>query len=477
MNRRGVVWPGPENDLSVGKSIRSRIALLEALCLLVIAVCFGFYMLSQDRGIKLIRLLIPMAVCFLMGMRFVERPGRDYCHWLCVGLLFAAWTTLIFIIHGDHYLETSFLDLFGIFAAWAVALSFAFSKNQNGAEKGLVAVMVVYLLVSVFLSVLGLYVSFTGKTLMVPVLDNCIRLVSGRLSLGSYPNTSAELIWFGIISAVYLGIRSRKLWVCIIMGVLALGQYVAMILTASRITIVCSSSLIAIVVFAALCQDKNKRQLRFVKAGLVTVAVIAALLFLYPGTVKVQNAVIYARQEIQTEEGMYAVKTGTAVKHRELVGKSFTTGNGRTRIWSACFDIIQEKPTILLIGLKVNQLSKGLLDRSNMIGQNNISDSHSSWLQLLMLFGIPGLLPALYFLYHLLKSCINILLRLPTIHDLRPVVLVGAVIGCLAISLMESSFLTGRIRYFDFIFFLMAGFVLYDGKQSAICSKSKNIED
>lgn len=117
------------------------------------------------------------------------------------------------------------------------------------------------------------------------------------------------------------------------------------------------------------------------------------------------------------------------VMTRPLDLQTVFTLTERTKIFSACFKLIKDNPSVLLHGV----LTKDILRELNryIVSSDVYYHTHNAWLQVLVNVGLPGLLLVLYMTWMAIRSSWRILFRRPA--EKIPLAECWLAFGCLAL--------------------------------------------
>jgi len=146
----------------------------------------------------------------------------------------------------------------------------------------------------------------------------------------------------------------------------------------------------------------------------------------------------------------------SVVDNRKLLGN--WTFTGRTEIWESGIIAIKENPRVALFGESSKDFMKGV----NHILRSQVNPSvkeyknhmHNSFMQVLMLFGVPGLLLVLAWTVLMVKNMLRLFFsKMAPLHDKF---LTVPLAGVFVISLAEV-FIFGSLDTITIVFYLIAG--------------------
>lgn len=284
-----------------------------------------------------------------------------------------------------------------------------------------------------------------------------------RLQVFAGPNIDAECLLIGIAFTLLFFFKTEKRWGKGLLLIAAAVQFIAVMLTNCRTVLYATCAMIAGIVFFGVFKGGWKR---FLVGGLLAVAVFGSLLVLSdgvygihikhtgnPNSVMGKESVQAAAEEDDTAEEKMAEASDTMVRKRSVFNR-FGNFGGRAPVWKSALQAARWNPKIML---------RGTPYVSNAISQpewpHPMEHTHNSWLEMLVAFGLPGLLVGLYFAFLALRGAAFLLLRKDTQMPHR---IVALLVLCLLLTgLTEPSLFAGYV-FFHFVhvvFFLTTGYV------------------
>lgn len=269
-------------------------------------------------------------------------------------------------------------SLVGIYAAWTDKLFYGFTKD--------------------YLRLMGRELEYK-RTLFWGVSGHRLRLIAGT-------NQSGAIQQMTVLMAFCCGLCAEGKRARILYFLAAVPLLLALALTDARTAIIGLSAGVAVMAFAGVYQGLRSRKrksgaalapaLRWTVSLLVMLAAFAAAVLLI-----LQITPAFNQVKLQgILPSAYAESPGTVeVSNR---GFDFTESmfSGRVEVWRAVFQVLQEKPKILLVGSS----KLGTMYRVNEILNYPYGHCHNMILQILMESGIPGLLLVLGFLIPILRN-------------------------------------------------------------------------
>ena len=292
-----------------------------------------------------------------------------------------------------------------------------------------------------------------------------------RLHALWHPNISACFFMIGIgFSAAFLE-QVRKPLVKVLLLAAMVLQFLAMSLTNCRTMLLMTGALLGGIVFFRIFRGSWKQLL----LGLLAAALVLAGSFKLSGMVFRWNndhlvANLQAAQEeslpsaeaVQTEmaadtESAEIDEAGIIVSEnwQGSLAADMRTLNGRTIIWGATLQTIQDNRSLLLWGTEYPGL---------MISWYNpweVVHSHNSWMEALMRMGLPGLLFSLVFTAMSLWSSARLLLGKGTERWKKTIAMMTLCV--MVAGFLEPYLFITNVYYhiLDFVFFFCTGYLDY----------------
>lgn len=413
------------------------------------------------------------------------------------GMLLSAvsvlWYAAAQLQHHLNHMETGNFGLFAV--AYLLAFPFAMVTEDGEENVGLKWIGGIHVAFSLLMA------GLTALLLLEAVpsfLSSRVLWAGARASVFWHPNGSAFVLMLGIGFSLYFLAQQKNKWKKYAMGVLIALQFCTITLTNSRTTIFLSCALIAGTVFFAIWKGSWKQ---FLAGAVAAVAILAILLFAYNGlfdlhkqaqidkllkqeeqkTEQVQNqpapAVTKPKAEKQsTEEDQKTTEEAPKTKNNQKLRVDKKTGeitivgaggtnqkslskdlgslNGRTKIWKAAFSALRDNPVIGIWG--TYYVSAEISFRNSF----NVVNAHNSWIQALMLLGIPGLLVTVAYTVIAVWNLWALMWRKD--EDISKKIVAMIVICLLLASVLEAYLFTGEdiTNCENFLFFLCAGYLV-----------------
>lgn len=407
-------------------------------------------LLTYERGHAIMQGYMAALVFAMVGICLFRGAYReDRVYWL--GLAFAAWYALTRALNGDHYLQYDYNQYRVVCMAATYGLAFPMAAMLNDAEKRraldrIAAVLTAVLAVIVWTGVIA---ALQGEIITVPFFKSQFGIMGGRLYvLGQHPNITAAISLCGAFMLIYLVASHWRPWLLLPAVPLGAGFFMALPLADSRTGMV--AFLLGVVIVAAVGFQRLRlpakwRRIIMIVCLVAIVAVVAAVGF--------DAAVGIVTRTTDGEQ---------VISQRSLLA-DLSTLTGRTGVYAAIFPTFAENPPALLKGFDEAEMVAAVNRHTPMY----YFHMHNSYLQTLMLTGLPGLLAALWLTWRLLSATVRVLF----------------VRGCgitpaqkLLTALPATLFLQGMLEHYLFLdsshysilnllFCLFAGYVIRLGRQ------------
>jgi len=451
-------------------------------------------------------IMIPCAI-FLYAAFARQKTGTAKAL-LGMGLVMTAWFVFVQAVHHHTSMDTRPLGMF--FSVYLLALPFAALTREGESCNGLKMWTVGFLGGVMVLLVIAAFL-LAGR---VPSsLLSSVWYDYGRLNVMTHPNNFGGTLMIGVGLCLTMISMAKHVWVKGALWALVVLQFVVMALTNCRSAVIMGSLLLAGFVFFAISKGGF---LRFVAGAVAAVLVAAGCFF---GSQELfarhQKRILETMPIAQTlpmqdvaEESHPVLALATQTINRRVradvpvnqgrviasaapgsIGNSpqrplletFPSFGGRTPIWQEEIKSIKQFPRVALLGI---DYVREYLERT---GNHPYAHSHNSWMEVLMILGIPGLVLASVF------TLMAVWLVLATLFGkgakLWQKTVALLVICILGISVTEPYlFLSGLVmsqghmfHHIDFTFFLCLGYLAYwraEAKRArrAVAAGTPNVE-
>lgn len=459
-----------------------------AACVLM-AACAAIFMISQLRYSTKLTFMdyapYPVAavvLCWLLRGEYKARP----VYWL--GAAFVVWYGVTRVLIRDVYGRQPFYYYAELGMIYLFAFAFARAMGEETRLRVLDWFARVTIAVVTAASVLGLYVVIRGQSLSFANERYCTVMLDGRLwTFGINPNICAVFIVMALLLTVYLMLRRQKWWGYAVGAVVLVVNYLALQATDSRTAklslLACVAVLAAVLIAKAF---KRRSALRW--AAIVGAAAAAVLICYFGFSLGAQalngGAAAYARREsrlaaetVMSEETVTAEEATEAaaveaVAERELVD---SYGSGRVRIYQCFFSYLNDHPSVLLKGANnftIRLMSCYELENPTAYMMIHL---HNSFFQTLAATGVPGLLLVLAICVFLLIYSLRILFsrERTAAEKMLPIFLLVLIVDSVAESPLFVPYDEATNSFFNFFFFLCAGYVVELGQKSAAPRSSR----
>lgn len=396
--------------------------------------------------------LIPC--CLFLGAVLGSSPGAFGKGTLLLGGVMVLWTFLCQLWQmaaGEGMNAVS-----GAWAAYLLAFPFAACMEDGDRQKGLKAMAWLYTAGSLALSLMGLLLLLAGC--LPQGLAERIEWDGARFMAGWHPNITACILMIGTGFAMGFSFETSNKWGKAAWTGAALLQFFMMILTHSRTSVLISCAMLGGLVFLRILRGKNGKR---IVVGLLAAAMTAGMLFVLSEVVYdwhyQQRVQEYLDSQQQTEP-QSSPDAGEQIRLPSDSGQGTLTGdlktlNGRTIIWKAAFQAVRYQPMLKWRGTSY----VGLTITNN--GSFPVDHGHNSWVQVMVRYGVPGLILALVFTWIALTRGIVVMFRGNSTMWQRTVALLTL---CLMGTGFLEPYLFGESTLFHFVnvlFFLCTGYL------------------
>ena len=393
------------------------------------------------------------------------------------GLLFVLWYLLTRVLLGNGLLTRSFVVLVEMSILYGLAFPFARLSGDTDRRKVLDVLALVFVVVLAAAAWLGVYFLVTGTGFYMPLSGEFYGKspVHERLQvLGQNANHTAMLMNLGFFFTLYLlAGHFKKRWIA--PAVLAmLGFYFALVLTNSR------TSTIAFVICFGYAAGVLASRLPVVrrpwKAAVIVLVVLLALLASYKSMDVSMNLLTRAAaahraavsQSLPVEENAEAAEESAAeplVNTREIE-LNLSSMSYRGDIYLAVLPVLRAEPDILLRGT----MEDDMMSKIAAVCGYEYLHMHNSFLQVLMLLGIPGLLFALWLVLRGVLASLKLLFgKTRAAEKLLPLIPMALLITSMAESLVFVPWMNLCWSLVNFLFLMVAGYLIESGDKLSFC--------
>lgn len=413
-----------------------------------------FVMLSYVRGILVMQHYVSPLIFAFTGMTlFAGRYGKRLDYWL--GVAFAFWYVVSRMLLKELYLNDSFLFFTNLCCAYLLAFPFAHTMDDVQRRTGLKAAAAVFVAgygLMAWLSVLG---ALLGGVIVLPWLGTELGVSAelSRLVAGSHPNISGCLFLIAMMLGVWLIAQKPRRSVIVPVALLGIGLYIAVALTVSRTVMLQVSCLAAGLVVLGALRLRIPALWKRLAIGLLAGALCAALMFVsfgwvVDGVAGMSNGLRASAETVQET----AAPTAQPVVENRSLAKDLATMTGRTDIYRSIAQLIKDRPSVLLAGMRNSELVQVLhqyIDNEH---------THNSFLQTLVNMGLPAMLLAIWFATRALWVSIRLVFssKASFADQVLAVALLVLLVGTIPEPYLFSEYLTAC----NMPFFLMLGYAI-----------------
>ena len=397
--------------------------------------------LMQSYGAALIFALIGVCLC-----RRAYRSDRVYA----LGLVFAAWYALTRVLNGDHYLQYDYNQYRVVCMAATYGLAFPLAAmlgdegkapragpRRRGAHSGDRGGVLA-----------GRDCRAAGRGHYRPVFGSQFGIMEdGRLYvLSQHPNFTAAFSLCGLCMLIYLVVSRWKLWVLIPAAAAGAGMFMALPLSDSRTGMI--AFLLCVVIAAAVGFQRLPIPAKWRRiAGIACVVVLVAVVAVagFGAAVKVVST---------TSDGEQVIS------QRSLLA-DLATLTGRTDVYAAVPATFAQHPLAMLKGFDELEMMPAVNDNVEM----HYNHMHNSFLQTLMLTGVPGLLAALWLTWRIVSALVRVLVVRGGGITPAQKLLVLLPAALIVQGMLEHYLFVDSYSILNFLFFLFSGYVVRLGRQ------------
>lgn len=467
----------PENT----KQSRKNWMLFNTLALLIIFAASSFASLGPYQWWHFKQFWYPVLgaalmtcyICFgLKNNRLEEKVLVAFCVWLVISR----------VLNGDWFLATDGTVVFDI-ALSCMFLTVCIILPDAKRRKALDAFAVVSILLYTFGAVLGIYTAITGNIIPNPLYESDLSSMSNlRLYIfDNNPNASGCWMFICIFFIIYLFFRYKNPVIRTVLVLFGLTDYTALALTASRSCMlgcaVCMAMLVAVLAFKYLKVKKTGYKVLTLAVALCVAGPLCYSGFSGARHLAGKAAVDY--MESKQSEEVYAEESSvrpaySAENLSSYVQLSSETDesdssqdddifkdergfedSGRLPIYKAGIISLKDEPARLFRGCLYDDVMK----TSWPYLTKEYAHMHNSYLEVLHLVGLPGLLLVIAFTVLLVIRAVRLLFSESEKADMAVKSLVLFLPGYFIYNMLETS----MFIYQDFrsiSLFLIAGAVI-----------------
>lgn len=446
-------------------------AKLPFYCLIAVGIMNFLLMVMGDLWSRfaycLINGLFIIPCMLILGSACARGLTRSAKRNLCLCLAVVAWFVIVQFQRG-YCLQLQH----GYWLAWDTRMiglylmAFPFAAITRDDETGLKMIAKIYIAASL---VFAVYAAMLLLNCLPSFLKQSVFWMGARLLIFRHPNIVGSVLMVGIGFCIFLWLQAEDKWKKWLLAIVFILLFMTLTLTNSRTCIIITCALVGGVVFFSLYKDTGGWK-RFVIGAVAALAVMLSLFLATNILWKVHNNFLISQYTAQQAEQVQqpehpsedapalSIVTNNATGELELTGggqgsleNDFWTFNGRLGIWKAALPAIRTHKSILIWGS--SNISETL---SEFYG--HIAHSHNSWLEVLLGYGLLGLLIGLIFTWLAVRNAISLLWNKNQALWKKAVALLTL---CLLLEAFLEPFLffaTIEYHYIDFVFLLCIGY-------------------
>lgn len=457
------------NDMIRSWKEESRTRKLQYGCVLLalLVELIFFSPPAQDSGAAWLLvnyfLVVPCGLFLLLTLlRGINRKGRAS---LVLGLVMLAWAVVaegIRLISGIGLIEPGVIAFY-----YALALPMAFALDDSRRQWGITALAVVFVLegVRLCLQTAGLALGILPET-----YAKFICWDGARLLQMFHPTTCAMLLMLGMGCSLALSLRTKKIWLRVLLIALAAAQFGVQTLTNGRNAVGFTCLMLGGMLFCLIRGTGWKRA----PLALAAAVALAGLLFMTSQKLfkvheqhMIETAVraAQASQAESNDQAGEALPTPTEQPGRQppqinengylmienpqqSLRQDLFSFNGRTDIWKEAVRGVGRHPSILLYG--TDSVAQVLAED----GKTSAEHTHNSYLETLYTLGLPGLLLGLAITLLALRAGVILLWKNEDLWQSSVAIMTLCVLGC---SLLEPYLFAAKSYHHYLCVFFLTG--------------------
>ena len=393
-----------------------------------------------------------------------------------LGIVMVLW---FLIVEMNRRINNNPLQSLTIFVAvYLIALPFASITQDQNRQVGIRLASGIYIAAALFLLAFGLILLVNGD--FSGALRSQVYWDGPRLFVIHHPNITSRIFMIAVALCMGFFGKARKRWVKILMLLATILLFAAIALTNCRAVILVTCFILGGNAFFLICNNNRKRiLLGAVAAVMVAVALFLSSNWLYQWNLSrlVSQSTMQTAQEqvsvLEASDSDMADSTYEVILPEEtpldadpewsMAGNGnsgqgtllsdLPTLNGRSRIWAAVFQKIQDDPAILL---------RGTIDTRLVLHNMH---THNAWLEALIVLGLPGFILVLLFTWEAAWGSLCLLWHTGIGMFEKNIALL--MLSSMVASLLEPSLFATYLEwdFFNFFFFLCLGYLTLWKKQ------------
>lgn len=400
-------------------------------------------LLTYDRGHAVMQNYCAAPVYALIGVSMYRGDYRGNRLYL-LGLFFVGWYALTRMLNGDHYLQYSYnrYRLISLSATYGLALPFAHVLRDAKDRRALDALALGLTATLAALVGLALVSALLGRLIVIPFFQSEFGMKESRLIiLSQHPYFTAFISLAGFFMTLYL-LSAHWKPLFLAPALLCLGVFTAgIVLTTSRTAFVVFAFtlvLAAMILLSRLNLSRRRmRTLLLAGAAALLVAVVAG----FGPLTRVISQKISSIDPDSTAARSFFYK--------------ITNLNGRLPLFTSVPLIIKHHPQALVKGFDELEMMHVV---NRYATYEWFTHMHNSYLQTLMLTGLPGLLAAAWFTIKMFGAMARILKSKTAAAAEKLLTLIP--LPLFLCGLTEHYLFVDTYSILNFLFFLFLGYLL-----------------
>lgn len=427
---------------------------IQMCCLVMVGLAEAFATLFGGRILEpfmiYVVMCINLAAAVHLGVTLSRPASRTARNMLLIGLAFCAWTVLLQLMDFRHFtLQYNYTPRFmacTFLCEYAMMLPYGSFADEKEKGTGIKVYGSCILFATVILSLFSIFLMMGVRPASI---ESILQWQGNRLSLMWHPNVLARAFMMGLGLGLAFACSTRKIWLKVLLVLLAVVEFVFAALTNSRTVIIINCCIVGGIVFFLIYRGNRSIQ-RFI-AGMLVAVLVIALLFAAATEIYDINCDIHAGGD-QLQEANLAKESG----QRDLI-EDLGSFNGRTSIWKGVLKGVVHEPSVMLFGTR---------DIETLFTTYNtfrVPHAHNAWIQTLAGLGLVGFAFAVLISWLAIKNCFVLLF-------LRESSMFQKAICLLVIAMMGTEFFEPYLFYVTYpcnfvqvTYMLLVGYVVYWG--------------
>ncbi len=408
----------------------------------------------------------------LFGMCGITLINRKTVEYLLLELLWG-WIVVTRFLNGDWLLKDN-ADYIVFMSLMVLGIVPGLVLTEQSKQRYFNVISMAIILFYMVLGVLGVYIGITHRELINP-LDQYRSHLSfkqwrlGMLGFGSNETGELFLVSFSIVFASFLGWKGKLKKTILIIA--AIVDFLAISLTRSRNAQI-NTCLILGIFFAILAVRKlsSKPLLMRILAGVLLIIIVTTGLYQMfepcrKGMWKaysvafqdktVKNGTSFEVDTVTENQSTEAYTTSEEEQQYVTDTRTFLDDTGRLPIYRGAIDSLKSEPNRLLIGCRFEDVMKYY----NATAKKPMAHFHNMFLQIINIFGIPGLSIVLAFYCVILKKGLKIAFDTSGLFPIEEVMQVLPILAISDFNILEAGLFT-NMGFCQIVFFMWCGILV-----------------